>query len=164
MNWNSRRVHAYHSKKVLHMWNMTLRWLLSTYPGYNWLCPLQDWWWTSNEMLYFKCAQDWIIGILQATINGKIREEKQLLLHMFIGSQIPGPHPRGEGLVTSAESLGSINVDCFLQKFSNCQSHCGNYCSNLEPTPTSDNSVLHLPDLRHSWHSFIINYLCEWDQ
>ena len=34
---------------------------------------------------------------------------------MFIGSQMPGPHPRGEGLVTSAEFLGSINAECFLQ-------------------------------------------------
>ena len=151
----------YHSKKVLCMWNMTLHWLFSTYPGYTWLCPLQDWWWTTNEMLYFKCAQDWISDILQATINGNIKEEKQLLLHMLIGSQMPGPHPRGEGLVTSAESLGSNQ--CSLLS-ANCQSHCRNNCSYLESTPTSDNSVLHLPDLRDSWHSYIINYLCERDQ
>ena len=114
VNWNSRCVHAYHSKKVLCMWNMTLHWLFSTYPGYTWLCPLQDWWWTTNEMLYFKCTPYRISDILRATVNGNIREEN-IFYCTFIGSQVPGPHLRGEGLVTSAESLGSINVDCFLQ-------------------------------------------------
>ena len=129
------------------------------YPGYTWLCPPQDWWWTTNEMLYFKCAQNRISDILQSTINGNIKD-KQLLLHMFIGSQMPGPHLRREGLMTS-RVLGFHQ--CWLLS-ANWQSHCRNNCSNLESTPTSDNSVLHLPDLRDSWHSYIINYLCEWDQ